>query len=110
MRILLAVAFLCACCFGGSASASATRPVLRLVSYAPVSVRGVHFEPRERVRVVLSGTQSERHRVRATAAGTFRVSFTSTTDDPCSAAFTIRAVGTRGSFALLKVRPQCPPG
>jgi len=108
VRRALAAGTLAAFCFGGLASASENRPALKLVSTQPVIVRGLHFQTLERVRVSLLGSESESRQVRATAAGAFRVAFAGTAEDPCSA-FAVRAVGARGSKAVLKINPECAP-
>ena len=78
----------------------------------PVVLVGSGFRAAERVRVTaqVNGDGYVR-RVTATRAGTFRVSLgTDAVLDRCNSAFAARAVGARGSFAVLKL-PEllCPP-
>jgi hypothetical protein len=107
---LLAVAFL-ALAFALPAAAGPL-PALRLVSDQPLTVRGTHFQPREKVRVTARfDTMRRSQLVRSTAAGTFKVSFdVPMAFDPCVESIRVTAVGGRGSDAMLKL-PQraCPP-
>jgi hypothetical protein len=94
------------------AAAAGPTPTLRLVVSQPLTVRGVHFKSHERVRVT-EHVGSDRHwkLVRATTAGTFKVTFADATAiDPCLESVRLTAVGGRGSTAALKL-PQraCPP-
>jgi hypothetical protein len=87
-------------------------PALRLVTAQPLTVRGVHFKPHERVRVTSHLDTSKRTKlVNATSAGTFKVRFAvPMAIDPCLESVRVTAVGARGSEAALKL-PQraCPP-
>jgi len=98
--------------FVGSASASSSAPALRMVTTQPLTVRGVHFKSHERVRVTQHLDATTRSKVvRATATGTFRVTFAvPMAIDPCLESVRVTAVGARGSEAVLKL-PQraCPP-
>jgi len=98
--------------FVGSASASSSAPALRMVSTQPLTVRGVHFKSHERVRVTQHLDATTRSKVvRATATGTFRVTFAvPMAIDPCLESVRVTAIGARGSEAVLKL-PQraCPP-
>lgn len=92
---------------GGASPATAT-PSLRLVDSSPLTVKGVAFKARERVRVTAtleSGTL--RAVARATRRGTFVVTFE---EISVRCGFTVRAVGAAGSRATLKLpQPACPP-
>jgi hypothetical protein len=94
------------------AVAAGPPPALRLASTQPLTVRGVHFKSHERVRVTEHvGTAKRSKLIRATATGTFKVTFAgSTAIDPCLESVSFTAVGGRGSAAALKL-PQraCPP-
>jgi hypothetical protein len=82
------------------------KPALTLARAAPLTLRGTHFQPAERVRIAVSGVRTKR--VTADGAGTFSVGYPSVTYDRCNGLIA-RAVGSEGSRATLK-RPelQCP--
>ena len=67
-------------------------------------VRGTHFIAREQVLVTLTASERRIKTVRTSAAGVFNADFGSIFIDPCDA-FSVRAVGSRGDRALLKI-PQ----
>jgi hypothetical protein len=100
--VALAGAFACVSAAGGSASATA--PALTARSFAPFSVRGAHFEPREHVRVTLESPTANTVQIRATDAGTFVAVFPRVTVERCNG-FVVRAAGAKGSHALLRPRP-----
>lgn len=83
------------------------RAALQLQSATPVTVRGSGFGAAERVTLTLSSG-----RVRASATvgakrnGSFVARFAGVRLDRC-AEFTVRAVGGRGSRAILQVSPAC---
>lgn len=112
MKVSLVALACSAIAFAGSAAASRPLPALRLVSTEPLTVRGLHFRSNERVRVTQHIDSSKRSKVvRATAAGTFKVTFAvPAAIDPCLESVRVTAVGGRGSEAALKL-PQraCPP-
>jgi hypothetical protein len=90
---------------------SATTPKLRLVSPQPLVVRGEGFRPAERVVVTaLTLSGPKRVVVLATATGRFGATFR-LASQPCGRAFAVRAVGTRGSRAILNFHssPCVPP-
>jgi hypothetical protein len=89
----------------GKSQRSAT---LKLSKGTPLTLRGAHFDPRERVRVTVSNRLKRTKVVNAGASGSFVVSFQDSYDR-CTGLFA-RAVGTGGSRATLKM-PQlgCPP-
>ena len=98
-----------------AASSSVRKPSLSLVSTRPVTVRGLHYAARERVvitfRTVGATTTPTVSSVRtATAAGVFTaVASPRLAYDPCSAQLVVRAVGTRGEQATLRLPlRQCP--
>jgi hypothetical protein len=94
------------------ALAAGPPPALRLVTTQPLTVRGVHFKSHERVRVTdHDGTAKRAKVVRASATGTFKVTFAMPMAiDPCLESVRVTAAGARGSDAMLKL-PQraCPP-
>ena len=93
-----------------AAAAPSGQARLRLLQRQPIVLAGTSFLPRERVRVSLTVDGATRARaVVASARGSFTVTFASGPADRC-AALVVRAAGTRGSRALLKVpQPACPP-
>jgi hypothetical protein len=112
MRTSLATAACAALALAVPAFAAGPIAALRLVTTQPLVVRGVHFKGHERVRVTEHmGTDKSSKLVRASAAGTFKVTFAAPMAiDPCLESVRVSAVGARGSDALLKL-PQraCPP-
>jgi hypothetical protein len=94
--------------WGLPAAGSLTVPSLRLLSRAPITVQGMHFRARERVRVTLLAARDRVVRVTTSAAGVFTARFAGISADRC-ADLSIQAVGAGGERALLKVRPLCPP-
>jgi len=94
---------------GAGDGATPSRAALRLVDRAPLKLRGRGFHARELVRVTISVERRTTKRVRATAAGSFLVTFPGVLVDRCNA-LTAFAVGARGSRASLKLpQPLCPP-
>ena len=93
---------------GGSTAALRLQASLRIVRLEPVTVRGVHFRAGERIQVTLIAQTRRLRRAVASPTGSFTVRFADTSLDPCSA-FLVRAIGSGGSRALLKVQPECPP-
>jgi hypothetical protein len=93
----------------GSASRgeSSGRPALRLIDRSPVTVQGRHFRSAERVKVTMY-TEKTSVRVTASRAGAFTASLPVAEIDRCDR-IVIRAVGTAGSTAQLKLlpRPAC---
>jgi hypothetical protein len=107
MRLaLLLVASLFA--LAGQSVAATHRGTLRLIDdTTPTTLRGLGFQPREHVRVVvLNGTTRTVKKVVATALGRFSLRVES--DVNACAGFSVTAVGSMGTRATLK-RPlgQC---
>lgn len=106
--VVLCAAVLAAVVVAGGASSGTATPSLRLVDSSPLTVKGVAFKARERVRVTAtleSGTL--RAVVRASRRGVFTVTFE---EIAVRCGFTVRAVGAGGSRASLKLpQPACPP-
>jgi hypothetical protein len=93
----------------GSSRESSGRPALRVVDQRPFTVEGRHFRSRERVKVTLYKQEDVRtRRVIASLRGVFRAVLQETPVDRCDMIF-VRAVGARGSNAVLKMlpRPAC---
>ena len=90
---------------------AATGPAaLRLVARQPLTVAGRGFEPLERVHLVASWESGKaiRH-TQATRSGSFLVRFSGNRLGRCDALI-VRAVGARGSRALLEPpQPACLP-
>jgi hypothetical protein len=112
MRVIsfaAAVVLVCLLSLPLGAGAATSTPVLRLRTLAPFSVRGLHFRPSERVRVTLEAQGSYVRRTRASAAGTFVVTFRGVDVDRCNG-YLVSAVGARGSKARLHSVPlMCAP-
>jgi hypothetical protein len=113
LRLLVAA---WAASIAGSSLAAAvptTRPSIRIVSMAPLTVRGTHFAARERVRVTFrTSVDAPVVTVRATAAGTFTTATpVGLTYDRCSTPLFVSAAGASGDHVVLKVPLRlCPPG
>jgi hypothetical protein len=110
MRIALVItAAFCLALLGSAAGEgeSRSRATLKLSKGMPLTLRGAHFLPSERVRVTVSGELRRTKHVAANGSGVFLVSF-QTAYDRCSGLLAL-AVGARGSRAMLKM-PQlgCP--
>jgi hypothetical protein len=89
-----------------AAPAVRSQPTLRVKTFAPFTVVGTHFRASEHVKVTLAGTWVRR--AKTTALGRFVVAFKGVGVDVCNG-FAVRAVGSRGSVALLRAPPrECP--
>ena len=85
--------------------ALAAAPTLSAVSLSPLKVRGVHFQPRERVTVRLRSEGVARSSVvRATKAGAFAVVFRGFSAERCTV-YVVTARGDLGSKASLRSKP-----
>lgn len=106
MRLLLPIALLTALLLPATSVARA--PQLAVTDASPLTVKGVGFAARERIRVVVSLPGSSVHWTTATATGGFTVKFSAMTVDSCTA-YVVHAAGLRGDTAILRVRPpECP--
>jgi hypothetical protein len=112
MKTAVLVAWFCFLAFAGSAGGAVTqaqRPSLAVTDMRPFEVRGVGFEPRERVQVLLALNGSQRWRSTvASAAGVFTVEFRVSLG-ACSR-FTMQALGSKGSRARIlprRAQPDC---
>jgi hypothetical protein len=92
---------------GALGASSQARPALGVVGTRPFDVRGYGFQPGERVQVLLAvgGRQYWRSTV-AAGNGTFRASF-GVSLGSCGR-FTLRALGSKGSRALVLQRRLLP--
>jgi hypothetical protein len=90
-----------------AAATSTASPRLAALDLAPLTVRGLNFRTRERVRVVLR-VQGEVYtrRLTATMRGRFVVRYLSVTADQCTP-YIVSALGSKGSRAALKAVPEC---
>jgi len=95
---------------GGSDRACSGTPGLRLVDSRPVKLEGSGFCARERLRVrAHAGDSTRSRRVRADAAGRFRVRFRALHHDRCADSLTAFAMHSGDVRASLKrPRKQCP--
>jgi hypothetical protein len=84
----------------GGSPARASGPVLHVVRYAPLTVRGEHFRPREQVRVRAAARAV---RTKASADGLFVVTIRGATR--CDSV-RVLARGSAGSYAVVKVLPS----
>jgi hypothetical protein len=94
-----------------SVSTARTGPALKIRPAAPLVVVGSGFVARERVTITvrLARKRVDARRVRAGAAGTFRVRFSPfLVTDTCSGSLLILARGAAGSRASVS-RPCRPP-
>lgn len=107
MRRLTVLVGLAALAFTGVAVAA---PSLRPLQEAPLVVRGVGFQPLERVTVKAFRRDGEPlvRRIVATRAGTFTVRFAIVLD-PCAGTGLVRAIGALGSRTRLLVTPLARP-
>jgi hypothetical protein len=99
-----------------ASSLAAAMPTLaasiRLVSTAPLTVRGTHFAAHERVRVSFRTSAAlPVVVVRATAAGAFTAAAPAGVPyDRCSSPLVVSAAGASGDRAVLRLPPRlCPP-
>jgi hypothetical protein len=93
----------------GVASA-APRPAVKLAPFDPLVVQGSGFRVKERVRVTVTTPENTwRRSVVATRTGAFRAVIGLVPAGRCG--FNVRATGSRGSVATLKLPPlpACMP-
>jgi hypothetical protein len=79
-----------------------------VVDKAPFTVRGSNFRPAERVALLVSVKGRWERTVVASSTGSFVTRFRRLAIQQCSGYF-VRARGSHGSYAVIKVMPQCPP-
>src|SRR5687767_10698631 len=93
-----------------SAAGTPQKQTLRVVDRDPLTLRGEGFRTRERVRVTLSAPVAEHKFARATAFGTFRVTFLEVSTTRCDMvrAVAVGGQGSRGTVKLLPA-PACAP-
>jgi hypothetical protein len=94
-----------------TAFAAVGNPSVRVTHTDPVVVRGVSFQPGERVTVqfVIRGGERATRLVRAGVRGGFAATFASLSVTECDR-FNVRALGWRGSRAsYVQLPPPCGP-
>jgi hypothetical protein len=89
-------------------ASAATKARVWVSSQEPLVVRGVGFDPQERVTVSVTGRDlSTRRAVSATSTGAFVVRFPGTSVvGECGTLF-VRAVGAHGTYAVWKRVTEC---
>jgi hypothetical protein len=105
-RVLLtAFALLVGLILATASAATRTRPTLSVRGTGPIVLAGRHFAAHERVRITSSAGGPVR--VRANSRGAFTAVLGTISPDRC-AGLRFRAVGLRGSVAILKLPlPAC---
>ena len=98
---------------GGSASASgegADRARVRVLDFTPLTLKGLGFEPREKIRLTVSLEQRIAVRgLRANVAGSFGTRFDAIRYDRCQGSLAVKAVGSNGTRVSWELMPlDCP--
>jgi hypothetical protein len=88
------------------ASSAAVGPRLSVEDRAPFTVRGLGFAPHEKVKVVVSIESVATRWTTAGQRGGFLLRFPALELGYCQG-YVIRATGSKGSRALLKLTPEC---
>jgi hypothetical protein len=91
-----------------TAAAATRKAQVMLTSSSPVVVRGYGFHARERVAVTVSASETHKKFVYATRRGAIRALFRGFSIQYCEP-YDIRAKGSRGSSAFVRVIPDCAP-
>ena len=109
MKLPVATALVVAALGAVAAQAAAPPPGLSIAASRPLTIRGLHFPARQWVRVTVASTSTHTARRWVNATGSFTATFPNLTFGPCTG-MQVRAVGTRGTVAWLKI-PQraCMP-
>lgn len=111
MRALLAAAIV-ALLVGGwtTAQAQDAKPRVRLLDTAPLTLRGVDFEPAETVRLVVRlGDRTVVRKLQATRSGSFTSTYPAMRYTRCNGSLEVTASGRRGSRASWELIPlDCP--
>ena len=82
------------------------RAHLAVPTTTPLTVRGTLFRAAERVVVVAQANGEHRRTVTTSTRGTFLIRFAGVALGNCTG-YVIRASGNRGSYASLRVIPEC---
>ena len=108
MKLLLTMVATLVLALPATASVQA-RPSIRIVSNSPFVVAGAGFRPGEQIRVLAHrGADRVGRTLTATQAGTFRARLAAFRGSACMIV-SVNASGSRGSRAVLKIIPLCPP-
>jgi hypothetical protein len=92
-------------------AAGTTHPTLKLVDRQPLVVRGDGFRAGEKITLIATTGLGPRIIRMTSRNGSFRATFR-LAEQPCAAAFAVRARGDRGSVAILRLarsKPCVPP-
>jgi hypothetical protein len=108
MKLGVLVAVVVAVFVPVAAEASRSTAHVTVTTLSPFTVHGTGFRSRERVRVTVAARTTQWKRVTATRRGRFTTTFTRVTLGHCEM-YTVRATGSRGSTAILRVIPECAP-
>ncbi len=103
-RTLLAAAVTALTLAPAGGAGSAAQPSLRVVKRTPLTVVGSNFNAAEKVVLTVAWQGTHRLKRIATAAGTFRATFTDVGVSRCDR-LTGRAAGSKGSNATVKLLP-----
>ena len=108
MKALLAAVSVAVALLAAAELPAATRPSLRVIGYAPLTVAGRGFVAGERVTVTLIGGDRRTLRILASASGRFAARFAFA--QPRCTAWLVRAVGSRSGPVLYRSPlGQCDP-
>jgi hypothetical protein len=107
---LAAIVIALVCASAALSSPTRTKPQLRILDASPVTLKGTHFRPRERVRITATAADTQTKTARTSAAGSFTAQFPDLVVNRCSG-LAVQALGARGDRASTKVlqQPDCPP-
>jgi hypothetical protein len=112
--VLVSAAALALACVCGTSADAAPAAALRIVERDPLTFRGLHFRAGERVRLVVTLQRTTRvHRLHASAAGTFVMTFADLVWQRRDGNLTVHAIGSRGShveFTVLAPHGARSPG
>lgn len=106
--VSLGLVIVCALSAAGFGAAAAREPSLAITDPEPLTIRGVQFAPGERVIVTATIRVRRTRTVSADARGRFVVRFAGLSVlDTCDD-YVIKAVGSRGTRAAIRVKTVCP--
>src|SRR5262245_50791333 len=98
----LAVVIVAAAAPAASAQTSTSAPALRAVTVRPLVISGIHFAPREHVKVVVG--RDVVARPVADAGGRFRAALPGVVAPRCGGVMQVRATGGAGTLAAVAIR------
>jgi hypothetical protein len=110
MRALIAAVIVAFLVGGGSAQAQDAKPRVRLHDTAPLTLRGVNFEPAEAVRLVVKlGDRTVVRKLQATRSGSFTSIYPAMRYTRCNGSLEVTASGRTGSRVSWELTPlECP--